>query len=76
MNESCSKLYEVQSWKNNFDHGFRGLSLTLQKGFCDSLRQTLKPSELKVSDPDQKSVVYGTSRDLASRRSMNKKDKE
>ena len=49
---------------------FSGLSLALQKGVCDWLRQTLNPSELKVSDPSKTELIHTSCRSESSNISL------
>ena len=54
----------------------RRLSLALKKVFCDWLRQTLNPSELKVSDPSMPELIHTSCRSESSNISLVVLDKE
>ena len=55
---------------NHVNSRFSGLSLALQKGVCDWLRQTLNPSELKVSDPSKTELIHTSCRSESSNISL------
>jgi len=75
MNQASS-THAAWDGSNAEDIMISGLSLALKKQICDWLRQTLNPSELKVSDQSKPELIHTSCRSESSNISLVVLDKE